>query len=60
MMPVPAYRPGTTKTQLLVTVSMVIALAPLAYFLTVIMVTEKKTWAKVMLKSMGLTDGVFW
>ena len=59
-MPVPAFRPGATNTQLLVSLCMLIALAPLAYSIAVTLVTEKKTWAKVMLKVMGLSDGVFW
>jgi len=60
MMPVPAFRPGATNTQLLVSLSMMIALAPLAYFIAVTLVTEKKTWARVMFKVMGVSDGAFW
>ncbi|KAL8619566.1 hypothetical protein ACOMHN_019622 [Nucella lapillus] len=60
MMPVPFYRPGATNIQLLVSISMVIALAPLAYFVTVTIVTERKTGAKVIFKIMGIRESVFW
>ncbi|XP_076464001.1 cholesterol transporter ABCA5-like isoform X2 [Babylonia areolata] len=60
MMPVPAFRPGATNTQLLVCVFMVIALAPLAYFVTVTIVTEQQSGARVVLKVMGIREIVFW
>ncbi|XP_070180106.1 cholesterol transporter ABCA5-like isoform X2 [Littorina saxatilis] len=60
MMPMPAFRPGATNTQLLLSITMVIAMAPLAYCVTVTIVTEKKTWAKVMLKAVGVSDSAFW
>ncbi|XP_076441754.1 cholesterol transporter ABCA5-like [Babylonia areolata] len=60
MMPMPFYKPGVTNMQLLVALSMVIALTPLAYCVTATMVTEKKKWAKVMLKILGVSDSVFW
>ncbi|KAL8620006.1 hypothetical protein ACOMHN_015288 [Nucella lapillus] len=60
MLPLPVFRPGATHIQLLFSLSMVIALTPLAYWVTANMVTEKKTWVKVMLKVMGLNDSIFW
>lgn len=60
MMPLPAFRPGSTNTQLLMCVSMVIALSPLAFFVTFSVVTEKKMWSKIMLRTIGISDSVFW
>jgi hypothetical protein len=60
MMPMPAFRPGTTNFQLLIAIAMVIAMTPFAYFVTRTVVKEKQSGWKVTFRAMGLKDSMFW